>query len=238
MTWSIIARDGTTGALGITAASRFFALGALVPWVKSGVGAVATQAMVNPMLGPAILQRLEDGQPVTAALDGSWKTDSGSALRQVHAMAMNGDAAAHTGNDCIDWCGHMGDTDISVAGNMLVGGDVLRACVDAFNTQTALPFSDRLLASLLAGDGVGGDKRGRQSAVLKIHSTEIYADWDIRVDDHPDAPNELARIFAIGQGAFGTFKQLMPTGANPGGINDPDQIARVRAMAAKRERNA
>jgi uncharacterized Ntn-hydrolase superfamily protein len=237
MTWSIIARDGTTGALGIAAASRFFALGALVPWIKSGVGAVATQAMVNPMLGPAILQRLEAGQPVATALDISWQTDSGSALRQVHAMAMNGNTAAHTGNDCIDWCGHMGDADISVAGNMLVGGEVLQACLDAFNARTDLPFPDRLLASLLAGDGAGGDKRGRQSAVLKIHSTEIYPDWDIRVDDHPDAPNELARILAIGQGAFGTFKQLMPTGANPGGINNPDQIASVRAMAAERERN-
>lgn len=168
MNWSIIARDRTTGALGIAAASRFFTLGALIPWVKGGVG----------------------------------------------------DVAAYTGNDCIDWCGHMGDTDISTAGNMLVGGDVLRACVDAFNTQTALPFSDRLLASLSDGDGVGDDKRSRQSAVLKIHSTEIYEDWDIRVDDYPDVPNELARIVAIGQVAFGTFKQLMPTGANPGGIND------------------
>jgi uncharacterized Ntn-hydrolase superfamily protein len=180
---------------------------------------------------------MENGQSVSAALAASWEDDTGSALRQVHAMDANGQHAAHTGADCIDWCGHRHGADISVAGNMLVGGDVLQACLDEFSMTSGQPFADRLLASLLAGDRAGGDKRGRQSAVLKIHSTEAYPDWDIRVDDHPDAPNELARIFAVGQGGFGTFKQLMPTKANPSGINDPQKIAAVRALAAEREIN-
>ena len=231
MTWSIIARDGATGALGIAAASRFFALGALVPWIRSGIGAVATQAMVNPMLGGAVLDRLDNGQDVQAALDQCWNDDTGAALRQIHVLDADGNRAAHTGGDCIDWCGDLGGPDISVAGNMLVGRDVLQACLDAYAAQAALPFADRLLASLLAGDAVGGDKRGRQSAVMKIHTSENYPDWDIRVDDHPDAPNELARIFTVGRMAFGTFKQLIPTGANPGGINDPGRIADVRARA-------
>ena len=85
--------------------------------------------------------------------------------------------------------------------------------------------------SLLAGDGVGGDKRGRQSAVLKIYTGEVYPDWDIRVDDHPDAPNELARIYAVGQGDFAAFKDLVPTEANPSGITDPVRVAAVRAKA-------
>ncbi len=231
MTWSIIAHDTESGALGIAVASRFFAVGAIVPWIRSGVGAVASQAMANPRLGPAILDRLATGDAVDAALDAAWGDDDGSAVRQVHVLDKDGRRAAHTGNNCIDWCGDMGGQDISVAGNMLVGKGVLQACLDEYNKQAALPFAERLLASLLAGDAAGGDKRGRQAAALKIYTTEDYPDWDIRVDDHPDALNELARIFAVGQIAFAAYKTLIPTNANPAGITDPAQMAAVRERA-------
>jgi uncharacterized Ntn-hydrolase superfamily protein len=231
MTWSIIAHDTESGALGIAVASRFFAVGAIVPWIRSGVGAVASQAMANPRLGPAILDRLATGDAVDAALDAAWGDDDGSAVRQVHVLDKDGRRAAHTGNNCIDWCGDMGGQDISVAGNMLVGKGVLQACLDEYNNQAALPFAERLLASLLAGDAAGGDKRGRQAAALKIYTTEDYPDWDIRVDDHPDALNELARIFAVGQIAFAAYKTLIPTNANPAGITDPAQMAAVRERA-------
>ena len=231
MTWSIIAHDTESGALGIAVASRFFAVGAIVPWIGSGVGAVASQAMANPRLGPAILDRLATGDTVDAALEAAWGDDDGSAVRQVHVLDKAGRRAAHTGNNCIDWCGDMGGQDISVAGNMLVGKGVLQACLDEYNNQAALPFAERLLASLLAGDAAGGDKRGRQAAALKIYTTEDYPDWDIRVDDHPDALNELARIFAVGQIAFAAYKTLIPTNANPAGITDPAQMAAVRERA-------
>ncbi len=231
MTWSIIAHDTESGALGIAVASRFFAVGAIVPWIRSGVGAVASQAMANPRLGPAILDRLATGDAVDAALDAAWGDDDGSAVRQVHVLDKDGRRAAHTGNNCIDWCGDMGGQDISVAGNMLVSKGVLQACLDEYNNQAALPFAERLLASLLAGDAAGGDKRGRQAAALKIYTTEDYPDWDIRVDDHPDALNELARIFAVGQIAFAAYKTLIPTNANPAGITDPAQMAAVRERA-------
>ena len=231
MTWSIIAHDTESGALGIAVASRFFAVGAIVPWIRSGVGAVASQAMANPRLGPAILDRLATGDAVDAALDAAWGDDDGSAVRQVHVLDKDGRRAAHTGNNCIDWCGDMGGQDISVAGNMLVGKGVLQACLDEYNNQAALPFAERLLASLLAGDAAGGDKRGRQAAALKIYTAEDYPDWDIRVDDHPDALNELARIFAVGQIAFAAYKTLIPTNANPAGITDPAQMAAVRERA-------
>ncbi len=231
MTWSIIAHDTESGALGIAVASRFFAVGAIVPWIRSGVGAVASQAMANPRLGPAILDRLATGDAVDAALDAAWGDDDGSAVRQVHVLDKDGRHAAHTGNNCIDWCGDMGGQDISVAGNMLVGKGVLQACLDEYNNQAAIPFAERLLASLLAGDAAGGDKRGRQAAALKIYTTEDYPDWDIRVDDHPDALNELARIFAVGQIAFAAYKTLIPTNANPAGITDPAQMAEVRERA-------
>ena len=231
MTWSIIAHDTESGALGIAVASRFFAVGAIVPWIRSGVGAVASQAMANPRLGPAILDRLATGDAVDAALDAAWGDDDGSAVRQVHVLDKDGRRAAHTGNNCIDWCGDMGGQDISVAGNMLVGKGVLQVCLDEYKNQAALPFAERLLASLLAGDAAGGDKRGRQAAAMKIYTTEDYPDWDIRVDDHPDAPNELARIFAVGQIAFAAYKPLIPTHANPAGITDPAQMAAVREKA-------
>ncbi len=166
-----------------------------------------------------------------AALAAAWGNDDGAAVRQIHAMDSKGNRAAHTGNDCIGWCGDLAGSDISVAGNMLAGGAVLQACLDEYRDRAALSFPERLLRSLLAGDAAGGDKRGRQSAALKIHSTEVYPDWDIRVDDHPDAPGELARIFAVGQTAFAAYKEFIPTRANPAGITDPDKMAAVRENA-------
>ncbi len=231
MTWSVIAHDRANGALGIAVASRFFAVGAIVPWIRSGVGAVASQAMANPTLGPAILDRLEAGADVQSALDNAWGEDDGGAVRQVHVLDRHGKRAAHTGRDCVDWCGDMGGTDLSVAGNMLVGREVLQASLDTYNDEAALPFAERLLASLLAGDAAGGDKRGKQAAALKIYTTEDYPDWDVRVDDHPDAPAELARVFKVGQGAFASYKAFIPTRANPAGITDRKKMAAVRAKA-------
>jgi uncharacterized Ntn-hydrolase superfamily protein len=231
MTWSIIALERKSGSLGIAVASRFFAVGSLVPWIRSGVGAVATQAMVNPTLGPAILDRLAAGDPVDTALKAAWGADDGAVVRQVHVLDGKGNRAAHTGGDCVDWCGDMAGTDISVAGNMLVGKEVLQACLDEYGDQAALSFPERLLASLLAGDAAGGDKRGRQSAALKIHAAEVYPDWDIRVDDHPDALNELARVFAVGQTAFAAYKEFIPTHLNPAGVTDRDKMAAVREKA-------
>jgi uncharacterized Ntn-hydrolase superfamily protein len=125
----------------------------------------------------------------------------------------------------------MAGTDISVAGNMLAGKNVLQACLDTYGDDRARPFSERLLRSLMAGDAAGGDKRGRQSAALLVYTTEDYPHWDIRVDDHPNAPAELARIFAVGQTAFAAYKPLIPTHANPAGITDRARMAEVREKA-------
>ena len=97
--------------------------------------------------------------------------------------------------------------------------------------KSPLPFAERLLAGLLAGDAAGGDKRGKQAAALKIYTTEDYPDWDIRVDDHPDAPAELARVFSVGQGAYAAYKPFIPTRANPAGVTDRAKMAAVRAKA-------
>ncbi|MDP6346148.1 MAG: DUF1028 domain-containing protein [Alphaproteobacteria bacterium] len=229
MTWSIVALDRDAGTFGVAAASRFLAVGALVPWLRGGVGAVATQAMVNPMFGPMVLDALAAGQDVEKATAAALATDAGAASRQLHAIDAAGRHAAWTGGDCIPWCGHRTGEDISVAGNMLVGEGVLTACLERFQAGAALPFAERLLAALLAGDQAGGDKRGRQSAVLRVHGREVYPDLDIRVDDHPDAPNELARVYTVSQEDFAIYRDFLPTRANPAGITDRAKLEAARA---------
>src|SRR5262245_45109439 len=124
MTWSIIARDTTTGAFGIAAASRFFALGARVPHLASGVGAVATQALLNGFYGTRGLARLRAGTSADEVVRSLVAEDEGRAHRQVHVMDAAGRIAAHTGDACIDWCGHIAGESFSVAGNMLTGPGV------------------------------------------------------------------------------------------------------------------
>ena len=134
MTWSILARDAS-GSLGIAIASRFFAVGALCPYLRSGVGAVSTQALVNPMFGPRILDALAAGLAPQAAIDDCLAGDEGRTHRQVHVLAFDGTVAAHTGGQCIDWCGSLRGENFSVAGNMLAGPQVLQATADAFESH-------------------------------------------------------------------------------------------------------
>lgn len=234
MTWSIVARDPASGAFGVAAASKFFALGALVPWARSGLGAVATQAFINPILGQNTLGLLEIGEDAASAVDAAMAADAGRAHRQLHVVDAQGRTAAYTGLQCIDWCGHLCAEDVSVAGNMLADRVVVEHTLETYQARTELPFAERLLTALLAGDGAGGDKRGKQSAVLVTYTTEIYPDLSIRVDDHPDAPNELARVYAESQRDFAIFKQFIPTAENPAGITDREKLAAAREAWARR----
>jgi uncharacterized Ntn-hydrolase superfamily protein len=231
LTWSIVARDRTSGTLGIAAASRFFALGALVPWARQNAGAIATQAMINPMLGPAGLELLEEGLDAEAALRQLIANDAGSAARQVHLVDGAGRTAAFTGGECIDWCGHLTEDGVSVAGNMLAGPQVVEETMRTYITRPDLIFAERLLNALLAGDAAGGDKRGKQSAVLLVQGAESYPDYDLRVDDHPEAPAELRRLYEVAQGDFAIYRQFLPTRANPAGITDREKLAAARAAA-------
>lgn len=234
MTWSIVARDPVSGAFGVAAASKFFALGALVPWVRSGLGAVATQAFINPMLGPNTLGLMEIGEDAASAVEAAVAADPGHAHRQLHAVDARGRTAGYTGLQCIDWCGHLCAENVSVAGNMLVDRVVIEHTLETYQSKSDLPFAERLLAALLAGDGAGGDKRGRQSAVLVTYTSEVYPDLNIRVDDHPDAPSELARVYAESQRDFAIFKQFIPTAENPAGITDRPKLAAAREAWARR----
>jgi uncharacterized Ntn-hydrolase superfamily protein len=219
MTWSIIARDAS-GAFGVAIASRFFAVGALCPHLRSGVGAVSTQALVNPLYGPAALDALARGETPDKVIEHLTAADAGSDHRQVHIVDAEGRTAAHTGVQCIDWCGHMSGHGYSVAGNMLAGPDVIDATASSYRSNAHLPFAERLIAALAAGEAAGGDKRGKQGAALRIHTTEDYCALDIRVDDHEDPIVELKRLYDKSLERFQPFSTCLPSRARPAGITD------------------
>jgi len=181
MTWSIIARDERTGRLGIAVATRFFAVGALVPHIVSGVGAVATQALVNLLYGTDGLHLLRAGAPVDEVIARLVANDAGRDHRQVHVMDASGHSAAHTGPACVGWCGHRAGGNFSLAGNMLAGPRVLEDTAAAYVANNSLPFARRLISAMRAGEAAGGDKRGKQSAALLIHGEEEWAELDLRV---------------------------------------------------------
>ncbi|MBI1846049.1 MAG: DUF1028 domain-containing protein, partial [Candidatus Rokubacteria bacterium] len=180
-TFSIVARDPATGDLGIAVATARPNVGSLVPWA-SRRGAIATQARVNTELGRQGLALLDAGVRLDAALGALLEADEDRARRQVHAIDAAGRTFAHTGSECVAWCGHERGTDFSVAGNMLAGPQVIAETAAAYQSNAALPFAERLMAALAAGEAAGGDKRGKQGAALLINTTEAYAALDIRVD--------------------------------------------------------
>jgi len=233
MTWSIIAKDSTTGQIGIAVATKFFAVGALVPHIAPGIGGIATQALVNPYYGIDGLKLLREGKTPQDILDSLIGADSGAESRQLHIMDNLGRIAAHTGRECIDWCGHLGGDGFSIAGNMLAGSRVLDDTAKAFIANASRPFPQRLLASMRAGEAAGGDKRGKQSAALLIHDTEDWPALDLRVDDHPDPLAELERLEQVSRERWAHFRRFLPSRENPAGITDRATIdAGVEAARA------
>lgn len=220
MTWSIIARDETTGRVGIAVATRFFAVGAQVPHIRTGIGAIATQAWINPYFGPRGLALLAAGASAEDTVRMLLIADEGRDHRQVHAMDRHGRCAAATGASCVDWCGHLVHDNFSVAGNMLTGEAVIQATAETYAAQADMPFARRLLAAMRAGEAAGGDKRGKQSAALLIHDDQDYPLVDIRVDDHTDPLGELSRLEAVHRERFVHFRRFGPSRENPSGLTD------------------
>lgn len=236
MTWSIVARDSATGAFGVAVATRFFAVGALCPHAHGGVGALATQALINPLYGPRGLRMLRDGAPASVVVRALTDADPGAGSRQLHVQDAQGGIAVHTGVDCIPWCGHLIRDGFSVAGNMLAGPRVIEQTAHAFEAGGSLPFAQRLIAALVAGEAAGGDKRGRQSAALRIHNSEEYPTLDLRVDDHVDPLAELSRLEQVSRERFVHFARFFATRDRPGGIWDRSvieaEISRLTAGSA------
>jgi len=200
MAYSIIAHDLATGQVGIAVASRMLASGARIPFIKTGVGAVATQAKENQLYGPRGLALLAAGASAEETVRLLIAADSDQDIRQVHVMDRMGRFAAHTGAECLEWCGHIIRESYSLAGTMLAGAGVLEAVAAAYEARTEMPFAQRLIAAMQAGEAAGGDKRGRQSAALLIHGDREWALLDLRVDDHADPLAELARLEAVARG--------------------------------------
>ena len=225
MTYSLIAKDPATGALGIAVASRFFACGSLVPHVGS-TAAFATQAFVNPVWGTEGLRRLEAGEAVQTVLADLVARDAGQAQRQAHALDARGRGAAHTGADCVDWAGHLLGDGFSVAGNMLDGPQVIEETARVYADRADLDFPDRMLAAMQAGEDAGGDKRGRQAAGLRIHRGEGHPWLDLRADDHADPLSELRRLLDVSRERYIMVAEIMPTAANFSGTPDRSDIDR------------
>jgi uncharacterized Ntn-hydrolase superfamily protein len=239
MTWSLIARDAD-GRFGVAIASRFFAVGALCVHTRRAVGALATQALMNPLYGPAGLDLLARGLTAAEVVGRLVAGDAGRGQRQLHVIGAAGPGAAHTGEECIGWCGQSVHDQFSVAGNMLAGAAVLDATVQAFVAHAGLPLAERLIAAMAAGEAAGGDKRGKQAAALRIHADEDHPALDLRVDDHAEPLAELQRLYEKSLERFQPFVACLPGRRDPVGVLRREEIeARVEAFAeARRARHA
>jgi uncharacterized Ntn-hydrolase superfamily protein len=224
MTWSIIAFDERTGRVAIAVATRFFAVGAVVPHIRAGVGAVATQAFINPHYGPRGLALAAGGRSALEIVEALTADDAGRNNRQLHVMDRQRRLAAYTGAACIDWCGHDVRSTFSVAGNMLVGPAVLAETARAYEASANLPVARRLIVAMQAGEAAGGDKRGKQSAALLVHDQEDYPLYDLRVDDHPDPLTELARLQEVARQRWLHFRRQMPSRERPSGLTNRNEL--------------
>jgi uncharacterized Ntn-hydrolase superfamily protein len=211
-TFSIVARDPSTGAMGVAVQSHWFSTGSLVTWAEAGVGVIATQSMVEVSYGPLGLESMRIGKSATETLKILLEADEGRDLRQVAMLDNKGGVATHTGKRCIAKAGHVAGVDFSVQANMMLYDTVWPAMADAYRVATG-PLEDRLLQALDAAQSAGGDIRGQQSAaILVVEGKSTGKAWegirvDLRVEDHPTPIDELKRLVNV-QKAY----RLMNTG--------------------------
>jgi len=203
-TFSIVARDSLTGELGVAVASRFFAVGAVVPWAKADVGAVATQSYANTTFGWRGLELLEKGATPAEVVRILLRNDDDPQRRQFGIVGAYGKSATYTGEGCLAWAGGRNGANYAIQGNILASEEVVTAMEKTF-LQTKGTLAERIYAALLDGDEKGGDARGKQSAALLVVKKNAgyggYTDRaiDIRVDDHPEPFKELGRLLKIAQ---------------------------------------
>ena len=246
MTFSIVAMDDT-GAWGVAVASKFLAVGAAVPTVHAGVGAVATQAMANLRFGPDGMALLQQGMTAQQVVDALMAGDDEREHRQLGVVDAHGGAATATGVSCMAWAGGVSGPGYAIQGNILTGEDVVIAMERALLASAGRPMPQRLLAALRAGDEAGGDRRGRQSASLLVgrrgagYGGGSDIEVDLRVDDHVDPVSELDRLFGIHELLFGKPTSTMPLSGDAAsrlraaldalGYREPDLEAALFACA-------
>jgi len=222
-TFSIAARCPRTGMLGVAVSTAVPAVGGLCPHVRSGIGAVATQAWVNPYLGFGSIAALADGADAARALEQVLALDKSTDVRQVGVVDAKGRSAAWSGEKCTSWYGHRTGSGYAIQGNMLTGPEVITAMETAFLGSEAAELAERLLLVLEAAQAVGGDKRGKQSAALLVHHVEDYPWVDLRVDEHRYPVAELRRIWCIYLQQVRPFLDGMPKRGRAAGPT-PDSV--------------
>lgn len=217
MTYSLVARDHKTGKFGVATATGLLAVGALVPHVMGGVGAVATQGYsTNPFYGPDGLALLHQGLSAKDTVHRLTQGDEGRDSRQLIVLDRAGDTAGWTGAGNIDEKRHICRSSCAVAGNMLANAGIVEVMADTYLKNEDAPFCERLLGALKAGADMGGDLRRQQSAALLIAGDEGYATIDLRVDDHADPVKELMRLSRLAQEPrFTAFMNRIPTRSAP-----------------------
>ncbi|MEI3606071.1 DUF1028 domain-containing protein [Pseudogracilibacillus sp. SE30717A] len=195
MTFSIVARCKKTGMLGMAVSTARPAVGSLAVYVKARVGAIATQAAVNPYFGINGLTYLEQGLSAEEVMEKVKSEDLEFEKRQLAIVDNEGRTAGYTGTETVPWAGHYFGDEFVVVGNMLVGEQVIKAMAETYETSKIDYLPLRLLATIKAGQEAGGDKRGKQSAALKVCDTQSYPIVDIRADEHENPIDELERIY-------------------------------------------
>ncbi|WP_219419317.1 DUF1028 domain-containing protein [Pseudonocardia nigra] len=220
MTFSVVARCPRTGELGVAVATAVPAVAPMCAFVGPRVGAVATQSWVNPYLGIDGLALLREGLRAQAVLDRVIAADPDAQERQLAVVDSGGGSAAFTGAACTGSSGHLTGPDHAAVGNMLRRPETLDVMVAALRHSAEEPLAERLVRALEAGDAAGGDKRGRQSAAVRVFGQEDYPAVDVRVDDHPAPVGELRRVWEVARRELLPFVAMMPTRAQPGGRQD------------------
>jgi uncharacterized Ntn-hydrolase superfamily protein len=229
-TFSIVARCPETGHLGVAVATAVPAVGSMCPFTRAGVGAVSTQSWVNPYLAIAVLDRIEAGADAETALAAALAADDAADLRQIGVVDAAGRAVSWTGPSCTPWHGHMVGEGFAVQGNMLTGPEVVAEMAVAYRASAGASLDERLMLALEAGDRAGGDKRGKQSASLRVHGAEAYPLADLRVDEHADPIGELRRILGIARLQVLPFIAHMPKRGEPAGPQ-PASVTDVLALS-------
>jgi uncharacterized Ntn-hydrolase superfamily protein len=223
MTFSVAARCPRTLQFGAGAVTGSIGVGKIVTHAKALVGAVATQAWVNPYLGFDGLRLLETGLTAAQVLDRLIQADPDRAVRQLGIVDRQGRTAAYTGGETLGWSGHFTYEGFTAQGNRLAGPQVLHAAAKAFRENLDRDLSERLLLALEAGHAVGGDKKGDRSATIFVMEREEYPLWDLRVDHHEDAMPELRRLYHQFEREFIPFLRKLPTREDPHGLLTHDQ---------------
>lgn len=222
-TFSITARCIQTNQFGVAVATAIPGVGALCPYARAGVGAIASQSFVNPYIGINGLDYLEEGLSAHEVLERVLYEDPVPELRQIAIVDRDGNATAFTGEKCDTWNGHLTGENFAIAGNMLTGQETIQTMKETFETTEEHPLAERLLRALEAGQLAGGDKRGKQSAALYVVDTEDYPLVDLRVDEHTDPVIELRRIYTVAEQQLFPFIGSLPTKEYPAGTFDIEE---------------